>query len=348
MAQLILIVAAIALAIAFIQAYWHIVIFVILAILAVLFVPLIVRNIRKNIYFSSKDFKTRKDALAALIVEHNEIADYAKSIRDNELFAIGFSSSGKYAHLASSQNTSTYRYRRDRNVAHFNASNVHNCSLQVVRNAAQSPINHLIKYFHVDITEDCLAEVESLGEHISRLEDAIENLRARELSITETMTPPGFIIKYFRREFMQHVGVQLTPIDLPYPIYIFEYVSAGGNSSQRTTVRLDIQTIDTLIETLSTKIWFRKSAAGQRALMTAKLREHIKQRDNYACNYCGVSLSDEPHLLLEVDHIIPVSKGGASTETNLQTLCWRCNRTKSSKVGITVHSSNGAQARAGA
>jgi 5-methylcytosine-specific restriction endonuclease McrA len=34
---------------------------------------------------------------------------------------------------------------------------------------------------------------------------------------------------------------------------------------------------------------------------------------------------------LEVDHIKPVSKGGLSIETNLQTLCWRCNRTKSNK-----------------
>uniref|UniRef100_UPI00111C32C3 HNH endonuclease n=1 Tax=Mycobacterium avium TaxID=1764 RepID=UPI00111C32C3 len=47
---------------------------------------------------------------------------------------------------------------------------------------------------------------------------------------------------------------------------------------------------------------------------------------------CSVSLAAEPHLLLEVDHIVPISKGGMSTPDNLQTLCWRCNRTKSNKV----------------
>ncbi len=119
---------------------------------------------------------------------------------------------------------------------------------------------------------------------------------------------------------------------VPYPVYVFEYVSAGGNSSQRTTVTLDTPAIDALIETLSQKIRWRKSAAGQRALMTSRLRNSIKVRDHYTCRYCSVSLAAEPHLLLEVDHIVPISKGGMSTPDNLQTLCWRCNRTKSNKV----------------
>ena len=50
------------------------------------------------------------------------------------------------------------------------------------------------------------------------------------------------------------------------------------------------------------------------------------------CRYCAVSLADEPHLLLEVDHIVPLSRGGLSTPENLQTLCWRCNRSKSNKM----------------
>jgi len=66
--------------------------------------------------------------------------------------------------------------------------------------------------------------------------------------------------------------------------------------------------------------------------MTAKLRDYIKTRDAHTCKHCSVSIHAEPHLLLEVDHIIPVSKGGLSAEENLQTLCWRCNRTKSNKL----------------
>ena len=35
---------------------------------------------------------------------------------------------------------------------------------------------------------------------------------------------------------------------------------------------------------------------------------------------------------LEVDHIIPISKGGKSTYDNLQTLCHRCNVRKGAKI----------------
>ncbi|ETZ52811.1 HNH endonuclease family domain protein [Mycobacterium avium MAV_120709_2344] len=114
---------------------------------------------------------------------------------------------------------------------------------------------------------------------------------------------------------MEHVGVELSPIRVPYPVYVFEYVSAGGNSSQRTTVTLDTPAIDALIETLSQKIRWRKSAAGQRALMTSRLRNSIKVRDHYTCRYCSVSLAAEPHLLLEVDHIVPISKAACLLPT---------------------------------
>ncbi|MFD6355547.1 HNH endonuclease [Nocardia tengchongensis] len=83
---------------------------------------------------------------------------------------------------------------------------------------------------------------------------------------------------------------------------------------------------------MSAKIKFRKSVAGQRALMTSKLRTMIKERDRYTCRSCSISLAAEPHLLLEVDHIMPVSRGGLTAPDNLQTLCWRYNRTKSNKV----------------
>ena len=73
--------------------------------------------------------------------------------------------------------------------------------------------------------------------------------------------------------------------------------------------------------------------------MTNNLREQIKRRDGYKCVCCGASLEDEPHLLLEIDRIIPVSKGGKTLPENLQTLCWRCNRSKSDKL-ITCIASN--------
>lgn len=189
-----------------------------------------------------------------------------------------------------------------------------------------------MKYFSIKSDEAHLADVEKLGEEITRLEEAVNNLQQREDSITASVNPPAFMTMFFAKEFMKHVGVELSPITVPYPVYIFEYVSAGGNSSQRTTVTLNTPTVDALVETVSQKIRWRRSAAGQRALMTTRLRNAIKARDGHRCRHCSVSLAAEPHLLLEVDYIIPLSRGGMSTEDNLQTLCWRCNRTKSNRV----------------
>ena len=98
------------------------------------------------------------------------------------------------------------------------------------------------------------------------------------------------------------------------------------------SIVFDIENLNKFVEYLSSIIKFKKSAAGQRALMTSKLREQIKKRDNYTCCKCGNSIEKEPNLLLEIDHIIPISKNGLTTESNLQTLCWKCNRKKGSKL----------------
>jgi hypothetical protein len=77
--------------------------------------------------------------------------------------------------------------------------------------------------------------------------------------------------------------LSVPEIHVPYPQYKFQYVSAGGNSSQETSIELNSPTLDTLIETLSEKIKFKKSAAGQRSLMTASFRDFIKNRDKFTC-----------------------------------------------------------------
>ncbi len=313
-------------------AYWYIVIPLILAGIVAWRAPGVVRGIKKKRYFASEEFQEHKDAIAALTSEHNEVADYVSEIHCGNSFQIGSSATGAQAHLATFENTSAHNYRRDRNVAEYASSNVHNCSLQVVRNAAADPLKYVMKYFDIKPTEDRLTEVEQLGESIARLEDAVANLKQREAEIVGAIDPPPFIMKYFADEFMEQVGVELSPVTVPYPEYTFEYVSAGGNSSQRTLVKMDTPTIDALIDRMAQSIRFRKSAAGQRALMTARLRMHIKQRDGFTCQYCSASVAAEPNLLLEVDHIVPVSRGGLSEESNLQALCWRCNRSKSNKV----------------
>lgn len=53
----------------------------------------------------------------------------------------------------------------------------------------------------------------------------------------------------------------------------------------------------------------------------------VYRRDGARCVYCGSTEN------LQLDHIIPFSKGGATTLENLQLLCQKCNLEKSNKIG---------------
>jgi hypothetical protein len=119
---------------------------------------------------------------------------------------------------------------------------------------------------------------------------------------------------------------------LTFPTYSFQYVSAGGNSSLNYDIEFDIPNIEDFVDYLSELVKFKKSVAGQRALMTRSLRTYIKERDDYTCQMCGISARTSESLLLEIDHIMPLAKGGFTSEANLQTLCWKCNRAKGSRV----------------
>ena len=60
----------------------------------------------------------------------------------------------------------------------------------------------------------------------------------------------------------------------------------------------------------------------ERGKVTLRVRNAVFERDNHRCKYCG--RTDD----LEVDHIIPIAKGGKTTMDNLQTLCHDCNKRK--------------------
>jgi 5-methylcytosine-specific restriction endonuclease McrA len=63
---------------------------------------------------------------------------------------------------------------------------------------------------------------------------------------------------------------------------------------------------------------------------------------NFSCVYCGLKFEvpkdwdrisgiHNGEIWLEIDHVIPISKGGADTIENKQALCQKCNNKKSNK-----------------
>ena len=63
--------------------------------------------------------------------------------------------------------------------------------------------------------------------------------------------------------------------------------------------------------------------------ITKSLRFDIFHRDKFTCQYCG---RKPPEVILEIDHIIPVSQNGSDDPKNLVTSCFNCNRGKNKKI----------------
>ncbi len=66
-------------------------------------------------------------------------------------------------------------------------------------------------------------------------------------------------------------------------------------------------------------------AERRRRRLTSMERRIVLHRDGYRCRWCGSPYD------LELDHIVPFSKGGACDLSNLQTLCSTCNKRKGAK-----------------
>lgn len=59
-------------------------------------------------------------------------------------------------------------------------------------------------------------------------------------------------------------------------------------------------------------------------------RMEIIKRDNFCCYMCGLKLEVNQ---VELDHLIPVSKGGSSSPENVAVSCMFCNRSRSNRIG---------------
>ena len=229
---------------------------------------------------------------------------------------------------------SKYNFSR-RNYAFVNhRNNVYNCSLQVCRNAQNKPFDYVCKYFNINADEQTITVFENMLNNYLAMEQAmliLTNQKNDVIATTHSSIP--FLIKLMSDKLEQQIGFyNLKALNICYPQCTFQYISAGGNSSLSYDVTFEPDVIEQFLSYLNDKVTNKRTVKHQRSLMTKQLREHIKERDHYSCCYCGNSTYNEPNLLLEIDHIIPVSKGGLTEESNLQTLCWKCNRAKSNKL----------------
>lgn len=285
--------------------------------------------IYETAYFRGQAFASIKERISSYIADCNDLNRYIESLKSTALVdnRIDYGD-------ATYRDTSVWNVKRPKLESNIETYE-HRCSSQVCQGAQKEPFKYICKYFNIPVTEESLSEFESILNNFETVEEGKESLMAEHDAIIMSVKSdvPALIYKLAGKRIESELGfdaIDFSPVD--YPSYVFRYTSSGGNTGTECRTVMDIDMLNRFVVYLAERVKFSKSAAGQRALMTSRLRQHIKERDDFTCQSCGVSVSQEPHLLLEIDHIIPIAKGGLTTEGNLQTLCWRCNRSKGAKI----------------
>lgn len=298
--------------------------------LILIIVLVIIYKIYARKYFSSIKFKNIKNEVENYVNDCNQLNDHIENLRRTN-FEVNYKNLGE----ATTVNNSKWNYKQKELSKMSSSPNVHNCSLSVLRNANRKPFQYLCKYFDIEKNEETIEVFENMLNNFEAVSEGREFLKNKKLEILKSINVEiPILIKIFSKKRLEkELGFETVDFsDVHFPKYKFQYVSDGGNKSESVDIIFNPSNIENFIYYLNEHIKWQKSIKGQRALMTTNLRNEIKQRDDYTCCSCGNSIKKEPNLLLEIDHIVPLSKGGMTERSNLQTLCWRCNRTKGSKI----------------
>ena len=279
-------------------------------------------------YYESPDFLKIKDTCEVLMSTQREFNEYIteKVETVSQLF-------GTRVVRSETVNDDEYNYIRPykKTITPFTAE----VSSTVFASAENNPLEYVIKNFYPNkkMYPEQIQKLYRLVEELETLRDAkqiIENYKAEYQQYLGDV--PAFVMENDEPGFYSRLGFANIDESVLTVEYKFAYTSGGGMAQRSFTVPMTEETIVELIKALESKLTAAAFAKEQRSLMTRKLRNFIKERDNFTCCNCQNSTHAEPNLLLEIDHIIPVAKGGCTTEDNLQTLCWKCNRAKSDKI----------------
>ena len=279
-------------------------------------------------YYASPDFQKIKETCEVLMSSQRDFNEYIneKVQSISKLF-------GTRVVRNETVNEDEYNYIRPykKTITPFTAE----VSATVFASAENNPLDYIVKNFYPNKSAypDQIQKLYHLVEELQTLREAkqiIENYKADYQQYLGDV--PAYVMENDEAGFYSRLGFANIDESVLTVEYKFAYTSGGGMAQRSFTVPMTEETIAELIKTLESKLTASAFAKEQRTMMTKKLREAIKTRDDFTCCNCGNSTHKEPNLLLEIDHIIPVSKGGRTEEANLQTLCWKCNRTKSNKI----------------
>lgn len=199
----------------------------------------------------------------------------------------------------------------------------------IVEQASHKRLKYFCKYFYVEYTAETIAKLQSMYDAMAKMKKMMNRIFEHESMILGDIFEDRKWNAKEQRRISTSLGM-LSPI-VEYTKCILLSTNANGKVYNYLIYEFDEELTLELLEYVALQSKHNIKVKKERGAITSNLRSKIKERDNYTCQYCGSNIYDEPSLLLEIDHIIPVSKGGVSDESNLQVLCWRCNRSKGNK-----------------
>lgn len=291
-------------------------------------VKLVQRNQKIQEYYESSDFLKIKETCEVLMSTQREFNEYI--IEKVETVSRLF---GTRVVRNETINDDEYEYIRPykKTITPFTAE----VSAAVFASAENNPLEYVVKNFYPNkkMYPEQIQKLQLLVEELETLKEAKQIIENYKIEYQQYLGDvPRYVMEEDEAGFYSRLGFANVDESTLTVEYKFVYTSGGGMAQRSFTVPMTEETIEELIGLLESKLTAKAFANEQRRLMTRKLRDFIKHRDNFTCCSCCNSTYVEPNLLLEIDHIIPVSKGGLTTEENLQTLCWKCNRSKSNKM----------------
>ena len=183
-------------------------------------------------------------------------------------------------------------------------------------------IENNIKEIRTDV-ENAIYNINLLEKYAKDVEEILqcESINNSEYSLNKYKRIEERVLKkliYKQDDFL---------ITLKIEVY---YRSNGGNVNDSRKGRYSFNDLINIYNEWQNGNKFEETKKQERKIMNDDIRYNVLKRDNYSCQICGATAKDGAKL--HVDHIIPVSKGGKTVMSNLQTLCEQCNIGKSNKT----------------
>ena len=289
----------ISLVIGFITKYWKIII----VFLIVIFLLFVLIKYHKKIYSFFKNHKDKKyisrlKRKSNLYLKIQELNNKYKLI-DLDIFYDSY----------------LVRFKSE-----LSNCNIDDYLLMTIKNKYNSLLEYKKKYnMLLKEYNQYLKEYEELKKYIN-----VEEAKSTGMSIDNYIKYQNMIYENYK-----------VKINCEFKVVIYiNYRSNKGKVREKVYKAYDAKTFSVILneyfEMKNTKHLYQINSRIERAKMSESLRYDVFNRDHHRCCICGMSSSDGAKL--EVDHVIPVSKGGKTEMSNLQTLCSRCNIGKSNKV----------------